>query len=154
MIRTRTGRPRAIVIDIDGVVMNSDKIFQDIYNLKLKGNDMWEYFYKNCNDSRKVPIVQNILPLLSSLDPAVYVILSTARNELCRMDTERRLHEENFLFDFLYMRNSEDYRPSPEVKADHLDIIKKHFDIICFIDDDLSNCEMAKSMGVLSLRKI
>ena len=30
----------------------------------------------------------------------------------------------------------------------------KEYDIVMFVDDDLSNCEMAKELGVLALRKI
>ena len=28
------------------------------------------------------------------------------------------------------------------------------YDIIAFIDDDLANCEMAKELGILALRKV
>ena len=41
-----------------------------------------------------------------------------------------------------------------EVKREHLIEIMKEFDIIAFIDDDLQNCEMAKELGILSLRRV
>ena len=32
--------------------------------------------------------------------------------------------------------------------------IMKEFDVIAFIDDDLQNCEMAKELEILSLRRV
>jgi hypothetical protein len=52
------------------------------------------------------------------------------------------------------MRKEDDYRPSPEVKKDHLNKVLQKFDIIAFIDDDLANCQMAKEEGIFSLRKV
>lgn len=146
-------KEKAIVIDIDGVILSSEIILKEIYNFKLYGNDMWNYFQENCND-RRVLLMEDILTLLNCLKSSVYVILSTSRNESCRKGTENRLHEEEFPYDILYMRDIDDDRPSTEVKKDHLDKIRQKYDIIAFIDDDLNNCLMAKKEGILSLRKV
>ena len=144
---------KAIVIDIDGVILNTEDILKEILRQKLKGDEMWEYFYENCNNSH-IPLIKNIVQFLDCLSPSIYIILSTARNERCRKGTEEKLKEENFPYDALYMRNQEDLRPSSEVKKDHINHIKKNFEIIAFIDDDLSNCQMAKQEGLLALRKV
>ena len=146
-------KEKAIVLDIDGVILDSAIILKEIYNLELRGDDMWSYFHEHCNSSR-VSLIKNIYPLLDSFKAHIYVILSTARNDKCRKSTEERLHDEGFPYDFLYMRKDGDYRPSTEVKRDHLRQISQKFDIIAFIDDDLSNCQMAEEEGIFALRKV
>ena len=146
-------KPKAIVVDVDGVILDSEIILREILNLKLKGDEMWSYFHKNCNSS-KVKLFSNIIPLLQSLKEEVHVILSTARSEKCRETTEKRLKEEGFSYTYLYMRGKDDLRTSSELKKEHLDFIMKEFEVIAFIDDDLSNCQMAKDLGILSLRKV
>ena len=37
-------KSKAIVIDIDGVILDSNLILKEIYDLKLKGDTMWSYF--------------------------------------------------------------------------------------------------------------
>ena len=64
------------------------------------------------------------------------------------------LLKEHIIFDYLYMRTDGDYRPSQEIKKEHLQDIMKHHEVVAFIDDDLSNCEMAKELGMLALRRV
>ena len=144
---------KAIVIDIDGVILDSEIILKEIYDLNLKDDPMWKYFHANCNSSR-VTFLSNIFPLLSNIDSSISIVLSTARNECCREGTEERLHKEGIVFTKLYMRPSADYRLSSEIKKEHIEDIQKDFDIIAFIDDDLSNCKMAKDKGILALRRV
>ena len=148
-----TRKEKAIVLDIDGVILDSTVILKEIYNLGLRGDEMWTYFHENCNSSR-VPFMKSICPLIENFKAHVYIILSTARNDKCRKSTEERLNSEGFPYDYLYMRKDGDYRPSSEVKRDHLKTISQKFDVIAFVDDDLSNCQMAQSEGILALRKI
>ena len=147
-------KDEAIVIDIDGVLLDSYPILEEMLHLKLTGDKKWSYFHQHCNGPKVTFIGDKVLSLLNMLKSSVYVILSTSRNELCREGTEARLKEENFPYDFLYMRKEGDYRLSPEVKGDHLDEILKSFDVVAFIDDDLSNCEMTRKKGILALRKV
>ena len=166
---------KAIVCDIDGVLLQTDFILQEIFELGLKGEDKWEYFYNNCNSDR-VKVIEETKRFLDTIDSGYYVakeniidgfdsytycdrqkyviIISTARNEKCREATEDKLFDEHIGFDKMYMRKQGDLRSACEVKRDHLLKIMKEFDIVAFIDDDLENCEMAKSLGVLSLRRV
>ena len=145
---------KAIILDIDGVLLDSSKVLFEIYDLKLKGDEMWDYFYKYCNNPEKVPLIKSTKDFINLLDKGTYIILSTARNEKCRRETEARLKLEQIPYTFLYMRKEVDLRPSPAVKKDHLHEIAKKFNIITFIDDDLLNCQMAKAEGILSFRKV
>ena len=52
------------------------------------------------------------------------------------------------------MRKDGDYRPSAEVKRDHLKEIMKKYKVTLFIDDEIENCEMAKELGITALRRV
>ena len=144
---------KAIVVDIDGVILDSSVIYKEMLKLGLKGDEKWSYFHKHCSGPKVVPIKEMIL-FLNSINPSISIVLSTARNECCREETEERLYKENFHYTVLYMRGKDDERPSDELKRDHLKGIAEEFDVIAFIDDDLSNCLMAEKEGVLALRKV
>lgn len=144
---------KAVVIDIDGVILDTEGIIKEIYELKLHGSPMWDHFYANCN-GKKALFLQNIIPLLECLKDTVHIFISTARNERVREKTENRLKSEKIPYEKIYMRNIGDFRSSPNVKEDHLDQIQQEYEIIAFIDDDLTNCEMARDKGILALRKV
>lgn len=146
-------KKKVIVMDIDGVVFDTSAIHSQIHELKLKGDDMWNYFHSRCNDENN-KLIDETLEFALHIHKRVPIILSTARNEKCRKSTERRLLLEQFPYDSLYMRDFNDERPSWEVKQDHLKEISEKYKILAFIDDELRNCEMARDMGILSLRKV
>lgn len=146
-------KKRAIVLDIDGVLLDSSAVFQELFDKKLKGDEKWNYFQSNCNGS-KVHFIQKSLEFVEALSTDVDILLLTARNEKCRKSTEFRLTEELFPWDEIYMRKDGDYREAPAVKKEQLQRILEDYEVIAFIDDDLSNCEIAKELGVFSLRKI
>lgn len=164
---------KAIVCDIDGVLLNSSHIMQEAEDLELYGDLKWDYFYNHCND---VEVIEETKKFLDTIDSGYYVtkeniidgfdsythcdrqkyviIISTARNEKCKTATEDKLFDEHIGYDKMYMRKDGDLRPSYEVKREHLLKIMEEFDVIAFIDDDLQNCEMAKSLGILALRRV
>lgn len=142
----------AIVLDIDGVLLDNTQTFKDILRLQLTGDEMWDYFYNNCNGFH-VPLIQETMTFLNFVSKKVHIILSTARNEKCRALTEARLRCDFVPFKKLYMRANKDFRPSAEIKKEHLQDIMKDYNIIAFIDDDPSNCEMAKALGIFTLKK-
>ena len=149
---------KAIVIDIDNCVLNTQFILDEIHKLGLKGEDKWEYFYKNCNSDRVLRMkgAIELFRQFSNSGNAPYIFFSTARNEKCKEATLNKLWKEGFIIpdDAIFMRPYYDLRSACEVKREHLIEIMKEFDIIAFIDDDLQNCEMAKSLGVLALRRV
>ena len=146
---------RAIVLDLDGVVLNTSHIFKKLYELDLKGDARWDYFHKHCN-SDEVELMPGIRQFFSTLynDVPLAIIVSTARNDKIRQETMEKLLKHNIIVDHLYMRKDGDCRPSPEVKKEHLQEIMKEYNITAFIDDDIENCDMAKELGILTLRKV
>lgn len=151
-------KDKAIIFDIDGVLLDTSFIFEEIFELKLKGDAKWDYFMANCNSDR-VSKIKGAIELywqFSNGGHAPYIFFSTARNEKCKEATLNKLWKEGFIIpdEGLFMRKNGDYRPATEVKKEHLLEIMKKYEIIAFIDDDLANCEMAKELGVLALRKV
>lgn len=147
-------KKRAIVLDVDGVILNSAFIFDEIFKLGLKGDAMWDYFHEHCN-SERVKVIAEFKPfydLLRTLN--VSLILLTSRNDKVKLETAQKLRSEGILFDKLSMRVNGDYRESHVIKRETLQEIQKEYDILMFIDDDLKNCEAAKELGILSLRKV
>ena len=159
---------KAIVIDLDSTVLDTQFILDEIHKLGLKGDEKWEYFYKHCNSDR-VEVIEETKKFLDTILKATYevevkpriitidsvaLIASTARSKSCHNKTHKKLMSVGIYPDYIFMREKDDYRLATEVKKDHLLVIMENFDIIAFIDDDLQNCEMAKSLGVLALRRV
>lgn len=145
----------AVVFDVDGVLLNTEYIFKEILDLKLKGDSKWEYFMKHCNSDRTKPF-NDISDLWYCLSSRYKVFISTARNEKCKEATLDKLWKHGFICheDNLLMRKKDDYRQAVEIKKEHLFKILENYNVITFIDDDIANCRMAKELGVLTLRKV
>ena len=146
-------KEQAIVLDVDGVLLDSSKVFEELFKRKLKGDEKWEYFRENCNGS-DVIFIKNSLKFIQALNKEIKIILLTARNEKCREATEARLKAENFIYHELYMRPENNYEESDTLKSKILFELTGIYDIIAFIDDELSNCKAAKDLGILALRKV
>ena len=148
-------RRRAVVLDLDGVILNTEPIFKEMYMQELKGDAMWDYFLANCNRDN-IEVIEGFREFYRTLTNALplAIIISTARNEKCRQATVEKLAKEHIIFDHMYMRKDGDYRPSPEVKKEHLQDIMKEYEVVAFVDDDLSNCEMARRLGIFTMRKV
>ena len=143
---------KCIICDLDNTLLDSEHILQEAEALDLYGDLKWDYFYNHCND---VEVIPEILKLLNVFFiNGITIIFSTARNKKCYDTTVEKLCKEGIYFDKLLMRKDGDLRDACEVKKDHLIEIMKEYDIIAFIDDDLTNCNMAKELGILSLRVV
>lgn len=149
-------KEKTVVFDVDGVLLKTDYIFEEIFKLKLKGDAKWDYFREHCNSERTEPF-KDIVNLWYKLAIGYRkVFISTARNEKCREATHTKLWNCGFIIpeECLLMRKDKDYRSAVEVKKEHLFKIMENYDIVAFIDDDLANCEMAKELGILALRRV
>ena len=145
-------KQKAIVLDIDGVIFDSIFLLREINDSALKGDEMWDYYYSNCNSDR-VKVNKFIYNILQGYKNYA-LFISTSRSERCRKETEAKL-EANGVFPYkVYMRPEGDLRLSPELKQDHLKAIQKEFDIELFIDDEPANCRMAKDLGIVTMRVI
>ena len=145
-------KQKAIVLDIDGVIFDSTFLIQEISNKALKGEEMWKYYYANCNSDR-VKVKPQIYNILNGFKDCAFFI-STSRNERCRRETEAKLNEAGIFPDKIYMRQEGDLRESQELKQQHLQEIMKDYDIRLFIDDEIANCQMANNLGIFTMRLI
>lgn len=150
-------KKKAIVLDIDGVILNTAFLFEEIFNLKLKGTAMWDYFHEHCNSDR-VKVMSNFKPfydlLIARSCSDTDLILLTSRNEKVKEDTKEKLHEEGIYYDKIFMRPDNDYREASTLKKETLHELQKEYNIVLFVDDDLRNCEAAKDLGIYAVRKV
>ena len=116
---------KAIIFDIDGVVLDTNFLFKEIEELGLKDNDRWDYFHVKCNNDEVkankgiCDLISKYLTLESMSD--YHIIFSTAREETIRWQTLNKL---NSVIDGiiklgnsrLYMRKENDDRPSYIIK--------------------------------------
>ena len=145
-------KQKAIVLDIDGVIFDSIFLLREIHDSALKGDEMWEYYYNNCNSDR-VKVNKFIYNLLQGYKQHAFLI-STSRSEKCRKETEDKLFKEGLFPQRIYMRPEGDLRLAPELKQSHLEEIQKEFDVELFIDDEPANCRMARELGIFTIRVI
>ena len=150
-------KKRTIVLDVDGVILNTAFLFGEIFDLRLKGTAMWDYFHEHCNSDR-VKLIPSFLPFYNLLIARSYsdtdLILLTSRNEKVREATEAKLHKEGIYYDKLFMRPDNDYREASILKQETLHELQKEYNIVLFVDDDLKNCEAAKELGIYTMRKV
>lgn len=145
-------KKKAIVLDIDGVIFDSTFLLREIHDLALTGDEMWEYYYNNCNSDR-VEVKPQIYSILNGFKNHAFFI-STSRNERCRKETESKLNKSGIFPDKIYMRAVDDLRIAPELKKQHLQEIMKEYNIELFIDDEVANCRMASNLGIFTMRVV
>lgn len=153
-------REKAIICDIDGVILDSSQVFKEIEEQGFTGDAKWEYFDWHANGFHVYPEKRMIEIIYNFYKQGYKIIFLTARSESIKVETRYRIlaefviYQEN-KFDFeLLMRPIGDYSPSAEVKEKHLEDIKKEYDIICAFDDDDSNCAMFERNKILTFKVV
>ena len=84
-------KKKTVICDIDGVLLDSEHIFDKINELGLSGNDKWEYFNRHAND---VDVIanKNVIDLLSAFNSAgIRIIFLTARSQEIEAQTRAKL---------------------------------------------------------------
>ena len=132
----------AAVIDIDGVL--SDATTRQHY-LEAPRRD-WRAFFDACGDD---PVVEEVKVLLDLLDPALQIVLLTARPERVHHLTEAWLEHYLIRWDVLLMRPWGDYVQSREFKQESVWELRSYgFELRLAIEDDRRNVEMFRGEGV------
>lgn len=149
---------KAIICDIDGCLLNTEKVFEEILRKKLKGNDKWDYFHKQANNPSLVSKNRKLFDMLNNYKKLNYqVILLTARSMEIYSDTYHYLTQGegvNLEIPLLLMRKLDDRRPAYIVKQEILNELQKEYYIELAIDDEAENCEMFKRNGILTLKVV
>ena len=130
------------VIDIDGVL--SDATTRQHY-LEAPRRD-WRAFFDACGED---PVIEEVKVLLDLLDPALRIVLLTARPERLHHLTTAWLEHYRIRWDVLLMRPWGDYDQSREFKQSSVEELRAFgFELRLAIEDDRRNVEMFRGEDV------
>lgn len=149
----RIRKPKAVICDIDGCLLDSQGVLEEAELNTTNSNDKWRYFEKYANDRDKVAFNYALGDILNNLRNGGYkIIFSTARSEAIKIGTRIRLKTELGFTGDLYMRPLDNFDSSADVKAKHLKTIRNYYDVLMAIDDDESNIKMFSESGLQTLK--
>ena len=132
----------AIVFDMDGVL--SDASRRQHY-LDWPMHD-WDAFFEACGDDE---LIDEVARLLDVLDPALGIVLLTARPLRVRPQTLAWLDRYELRWDLLIMREHGDYQASRQFKRRSVAELRgRGFDLQLAFEDDRRNVDMFHSEGV------
>ena len=131
-----------MIVDLDGTLSDAAGR-QHFLDAPRK---QWDAFFDAAGDD---PVIAEIATLLGLLDPALQVILLTARPMRVRDLTLAWLATNQLRWDLLVMRPSRDFRSSPDAKRDAVrDLLRHGFAVELAFDDDPRNVEMFHAEGI------
>lgn len=150
-------KPKAIVCDIDGCLLDVSKLYLEIHKRGLKGQEMWNFFHENANNLQYVDKIEEIFNLLDIFVQSKYkIIILTARRDIIAKSTLHYLLEGGIYLDYiteLIVRpEDEEGVPSHIFKKKELEKLRERYDIELVIDDEYTNCATFKEMGFTVLR--
>jgi hypothetical protein len=132
----------AVVFDMDGVL--SDAAGRQ-HHLQRPRRD-WDAFFEAVGEDA---LITEVARLLDVIDPAVYVVLLTARPIRVQPQTLAWLAEHQLRWDLLVMRDWGDYGAAPDFKMDAVHDLRAHgFDLRLAFEDDRRNVDMFHHQGV------
>jgi hypothetical protein len=106
----------------------------------------WDGFFAAAGND---PLIDQVARLVELLDPALLVVLLTARPARVRSATLDWLARHGVRWDLLVMREDGDFRPSHEAKLDAVRaLLGVGFDLRLAVDDDPRNAAMFRAEGV------
>lgn len=136
----RTGP--AVIFDVDGVL--SDAASRQHY-LEAPRRD-WEAFFDAVGDD---PLIEEVARLLELLDPALLVVLLTARPARVQPQTAGWLRHYGLRWDLLVMRDYGDYMAAREFKRRSVGELRDAgLDPRLAFEDDRRNVAMFHAEGV------
>jgi hypothetical protein len=131
-----------VVFDMDGVL--SDASTRQHY-LEHPRRD-WESFFRACGEDE---LVSEVVRLLELLDPALKIVLLTARPMRVQAQTLGWLDRYQLRWDLLVMRDFGDYLASRHYKQDTVAELRQYgFDLQLAFEDDRRNVDMFHAEGV------
>jgi phosphoglycolate phosphatase-like HAD superfamily hydrolase len=135
----------AVVFDLDGVL--SDAASRQHY-LEGPWRD-WEAFFEACGDD---PLIEEVARLLGLLDPALVIVLLTARPAWVRPQTLAWLHRYRLRWDLLVMRDVGDYWAARDFKRRSVTELREAgFELVLSFEDDRRNVAMFRDEGIPSV---
>lgn len=153
-------KQKAIICDIDGVLLDTKQIFEHIETAQLNGAEKWNYFNRHANDDEIVADekIIKLLELFADKDFRI-IFLSARMNEIesqtrAKIDASIGQHSNKIFIYMLLTRPQGNKAKSAEVKQMWVNLLKSKYDIYCAIDDEPDNCEMYAKNGILTMHVI
>lgn len=133
---------RTVVFDLDGVL--SDAAGRQHF-VEGPWRD-WDAFFDNCGDDA---VIEEVATLLHLLDPALTIVLLTARPAWVQPQTLAWLDHYKLRWDLLIMRDFGDYGAARSFKQRSVQELRgAGFDLVLSFEDDRRNVEMFHKEGV------
>jgi|CXWK01.1.fsa_nt_gi phosphoglycolate phosphatase-like HAD superfamily hydrolase len=137
-----TAARRVVLFDLDGVIADAQSRQGYIH----RSEPDWEGFFLACGTDAVIPGGK---ALVDAVDPAMSLVLLTARPATVRPQTERWLADHDIRHDALIMRPYGDYTASTDFKRSAAAELQKNgFEIVLSVEDDPRNVEMFRALGV------
>lgn len=134
----------AVVVDIDGVL--ADAAGRQRFLVGPRDEWDWQGFFDAAGED---PVIEEMHVLLGQLDPALTVVLVTARPERIHAITEEWLRRTGIRWDLLVMRGYGSDDLSREYKAETVTQLRDHgFELRLAFEDDRANVDMFRAAGV------
>jgi phosphoglycolate phosphatase-like HAD superfamily hydrolase len=132
----------AVVFDMDGVLSDAGG---RQHHLARPRRD-WDAFFEAVGEDA---LIIEVARLLDVIDPALRVVLLTARPIRVQPQTLAWLAEHELRWDLLVMRDWGDYGAARDFKRDAVHDLRNHgFDLRLAFEDDRRNVEMFHREGV------
>jgi hypothetical protein len=136
-----SGKPYAIITDLDGTVARRNELRPDPYNMELVHLDdpVW-------------PIINLVNTLVSTHQAKLIVV--TAREAIpgCFDATTAWLHKHGLLPDEVFMRAHKDNRRDDIVKEEfYVNHIEPHYDVLYVLDDRRTVVSKWRELGLVCL---
>lgn len=152
-------KEKAIVVDIDGVLLDVSLLYKQIENLGLEGQAKWNFFHENANNPKYAVKVDKFFNLVNMYVQAGYkIIVLTSRRDLIGKSTLHYLLNGNVKLDNLtemvLRPANKEGTPSYLYKKEEIQKLHKRYDIELILDDEYANCAIFRQLGFTVLRVI
>jgi hypothetical protein len=132
----------AVVFDIDGVLSDAG----GRQHLLERPRRDWDAFFEAVGEDA---LIAEVARLLDVIDPALHIVLLTARPIRVQRQTLAWLAEHDLRWDLLVMRDWGDYGSAREFKRDAVHDLRSHgFELRLAFEDDRRNVDMFHREGV------
>ena len=150
---------KAIVVDIDGVLLDVSLLYKQIENLGLEGQAKWNFFHENANNPKYAVKVDKFFNLVNMYAQAGYkIIVLTSRRDLIGKSTLHYLLNGDVKLDNLtemVLRPvDKEGTPSYLYKKEEIQKLHKRYNIELILDDEYANCAIFRQLGFTVLRVI
>lgn len=154
-----SSKEKAIVVDIDGCLLDVSSLYKEVHNRQLEGESFWNFFHKNANNPQYAEKVHEIFTLVNLYESAGYkIIILTARRDLIGAETLNYLLSGPVKLSnisILVCRSQEmEGMPSHLYKKQEILKLRELYDIELIIDDEYNNCATFRDLDFTVLRVI